>query len=441
MTANVPQLMCNYFNSLVVAINSTLYTGSTNHSFGDGGLCDYNCGSGGVLVPLLSKEIIVVGRTISLIASPSTYEAFHWTAATGMVGLGTLGGAHSEAWGISSDGKVIAGTSLNAGGDLRLFRWTQATGMVDLGSYNGGFAGCTFVNSDGSVIVGNFQNALSGDASVFRWTQATGMVELFSVAASHSAIALDISSDGSAVVGINGLPITTGQHAFYWSVSGGFTDLGVSGTGTASAATGVTADGLTVVGWTETAAFTSQAFYWTLGVGKTLIPNLAGYTYADCRGAVSDDGSIIYGTCSDPTKAAQSFKWTASSGAVATTTHQTDFGSDYVAESCSPSGSVCYGDFAQSDFMQTPYVWTQVDGTLLFSSPTVYLDDNYSTYPNLNPTRSMSSDGTVNVGKVYPLSTSPYHAYYWTKHDGLVDIGVLSGNLTDSSVAHACAVA
>ena len=52
MTANVPQLMCNYFNSLVVAINSTLYTGSTNHSFGDSGLCDYNCGSGGNLLPL-----------------------------------------------------------------------------------------------------------------------------------------------------------------------------------------------------------------------------------------------------------------------------------------------------------------------------------------------------------------------------------------------------
>lgn len=46
------QLMCNYFGSLVVAIGSTLYTGNTNHSFGDSGLCDYNCGSGGVMSAL-----------------------------------------------------------------------------------------------------------------------------------------------------------------------------------------------------------------------------------------------------------------------------------------------------------------------------------------------------------------------------------------------------
>jgi probable HAF family extracellular repeat protein len=46
--------------------------------------------------------------------------------------LGTLGGAGSEAYGVSADGSVVVGQAWNAAGELRAFRWTSSGGMEDL---------------------------------------------------------------------------------------------------------------------------------------------------------------------------------------------------------------------------------------------------------------------------------------------------------------------
>ena len=50
----------------------------------------------------------MVGRGVSV----SGDEAFRWTQATGMVGLGDLPGGsfNSIAWGVSADGSVVVGT-------------------------------------------------------------------------------------------------------------------------------------------------------------------------------------------------------------------------------------------------------------------------------------------------------------------------------------------
>src|SRR5262245_37318037 len=78
---------------------------------------------------------VVVGTRF---AGPSV-EAFRWTAATGVVGLGDLPGdtAGSNAAAVSADGGVVVGVSGSASGQ-EAFRWTSGGGMVGLGDLPGG---------------------------------------------------------------------------------------------------------------------------------------------------------------------------------------------------------------------------------------------------------------------------------------------------------------
>src|SRR5256885_1705488 len=64
---------------------------------------------------------VVIGTS----KSTSGYQAFRWTAATGMVGLGDLPGGsfYSEGFGVSADGSVVVGVSSGTAGD-QAFRWT-----------------------------------------------------------------------------------------------------------------------------------------------------------------------------------------------------------------------------------------------------------------------------------------------------------------------------
>jgi probable HAF family extracellular repeat protein len=75
--------------------------------------------------------------------SPATsypVQAFRWTAATGMVSIGTLPGQSvTEALGVNADGSVVVGYDGFGGcGNNVAFRWTQATGQVSLGFPPGG---------------------------------------------------------------------------------------------------------------------------------------------------------------------------------------------------------------------------------------------------------------------------------------------------------------
>src|SRR2546429_9776176 len=62
-------------------------------------------------------------------SSPSGIQAFRWTAAGGMQGLGTLAitDPYSDAAAISADGKVIVGES-RLGSSMVAFKWTAADG-------------------------------------------------------------------------------------------------------------------------------------------------------------------------------------------------------------------------------------------------------------------------------------------------------------------------
>jgi len=191
--------------------------------------------------------------------------AFIWTAASGMVGLGTLGDPlHSSSYAsaISADGTTVVGQSYSSTSD-QAFIWTAATGMVGLGTLPGAlyqYSYASAVSADGSTVVGATVDN-DGFPEAFIWTAATGMVGLGTLGfpgGSWWSHATGVSADGSTVVGTStGNGGTDFPEAFIWTAATGMVGLGaLPGAGfPESRAYGVSADGLTVVGESDYEAF------------------------------------------------------------------------------------------------------------------------------------------------------------------------------------------
>ncbi len=175
---------------------------------------------------------VVVGSSGTL----SHNQAFRWTASSGMVGLGFLpGGTISNARSVSADGSVVVGNSSAAGTGnfIKPMLWTASQGMVGLGSLPGtnGFGGATAVSANGQVVIGtvNVTNPIDQNSSVpFRWTASTGMVGLGPFAGHFNLNPLAINADGSVVVGSSNLAVVSNRQqneAFRWTASTGMQSI------------------------------------------------------------------------------------------------------------------------------------------------------------------------------------------------------------------------
>lgn len=224
---------------------------------------------------------VVVGRSSSTSdVNGNGFQASRWTSATGLVGLGYLPGgpttggfAFSEARGVSADGSVVVGwgsASLNlASPDRQAFRWTSAGGMVGLGDLPGGILNSigNGVSADGSVVVGRGTSAAGTEA--FRWTAGTGMIGLGDLpGGSFNSVANAVSADGNLVVG-DGVTGSGSFEAFLWTNGVGMQrlfDVLVAG-----GATGLT-------GWTLSSANAISADgRWVAGVGINPLGQLQAY--------------------------------------------------------------------------------------------------------------------------------------------------------------------
>jgi len=121
-------------------------------------------------------------------------------------GLGHLPGGgsftYSDAWGVSADGSVAVGNSSSVSGE-QAFRWTQATGMAGLGHLPGGsYSVANGVAANGSVVVGAGSSVNAQYYEAFRWTARGGMTGLGDLpGAGFDSVATGVSADGSIVVG------------------------------------------------------------------------------------------------------------------------------------------------------------------------------------------------------------------------------------------------
>lgn len=179
--------------------------------------------------------------------------------------LGLLPGyVGSEATGISGDGSVITGFS-SFGFTGEAFRWTLAGGMQGLGILPNTalFPGSAAfgISADGTTIVGSTaSSAVTGVSEAFRWRQATDMVGLGVFGSFTGSSARAASSDGSRIVGtlniINFTDPPLNVAAVYDDAYGQLfpilplleTALGPLGGWELTEATGVSDDGTVVVG-------------------------------------------------------------------------------------------------------------------------------------------------------------------------------------------------
>ena len=169
-------------------------------------------------------------------------QAFRWTAASGMVGLGFgPAGASTSAAGVNGDGSVIVGCIDTFSTCTQAFRWTAASGYAGLGFLTGSTgSSASAVNADGSVVVGTSQS------QTFRWTAATGMIGLGNWPGQNFSGASGVSADGSVVIGGSNR-WTSG--AGWQSVQTALIASGVNLTGwILQSITGVSADGTVMVG-------------------------------------------------------------------------------------------------------------------------------------------------------------------------------------------------
>ena len=263
---------------------------------------------------LYSRDISNTGVIAGLWCGPNTgscYEAFRATVGAPIQGLGAFDNWASDAFAITTDGSVLVGNSSSPTG-TQAFRWTSATGLVGLGnlapnvnSHDAAYG----VSADGAVVVGQ-----SGDDMVleaFRWTAATGMVGLGDFAGgSVNSSAQAVSSDGQVIVGFG--TDDAGLQAFRWTGSTGLTSLGnLPGGSIRSMAYGVTASGDVIVGEAHSDPSTNHAFIWTAAGGMRKLQDvlvaeyglataLAGWTLT-VAADISDDGNVIVGYGYDPT--------------------------------------------------------------------------------------------------------------------------------------------
>lgn len=261
-------------------------------------------------------SVIVGIRTERFPLGIPIQEAFRWTVADGIVGIGILqGDFRSHASDVSDNGEIIIG----ANGPSRAFRWTSDTGMVSLGTLPTNASSIATshggaMSANGSIIVGTSSSGRLQEA--YRWTVETGMVGLGDLpGGSVISGAEGISADGSTIIGWSRSKLSQGStEAYRWTAAGGMQGLGfLNVTDHGSSAEFVSSDGRLVFGWANgflNNQWSNNYFVWdplngmrdflqVLESEFDLAGDLAGWTSVIPQD-ISDDGLSIVGSGMNP---------------------------------------------------------------------------------------------------------------------------------------------
>jgi len=281
---------------------------AVGYALGDVGFqgIGYVPGYGSTANAVSATGAFVVGNGGHVGLGAGDTEALRWTQAGGITFLGDLPGVHPThnfAEDVSADGNVVVGEAKYAGDYIdnlkyQAFRWTPATGMVGLGFLPGGTrSSAAAVSADGSIIVGQgFTAADTNEA--FRWTEAGGMQGLGGLVAGGTSFAFGISPDGGRVVGaaFNGAR----TDAAYWAEGGGWTSIGklpggLDGLG--ALAVDASTDGSVIVGISSSALvqYAFEAFIWTQSEGMQGLGLLQPDHNMSTVTGVSGDGQSVVG--------------------------------------------------------------------------------------------------------------------------------------------------
>ncbi|MEO1718344.1 MAG: GC-type dockerin domain-anchored protein [Planctomycetota bacterium] len=238
--------------------------------------------------------LVLVGEAVNPDGRP---EAVFWTELGGFVRLGDFpgpvgdpNGFVSQALAVNRDGSVIVGRGRSER-DFEAFRWTAATGLQDLGLMPDGnlTVRANAVTPDGSVVVG-YANVAGGGRQAFRWTSADGLVSLGDLGDPANSVfseAFDVTADASMIVG-HGSPDSGPNTGFVWTQADGMRSI---------ASFLSNEFGIDVTGWTFDVVF-AVSDDGTVLTGAGANPNgeavgwVAILTGDDCPADVNGDGEL-----------------------------------------------------------------------------------------------------------------------------------------------------
>jgi probable HAF family extracellular repeat protein len=264
-------------------------------------------------------------RSLALALLFSACESVAASAAH-LAGLGFLGSYRiypplSSASAVSDGGSVVVGVSTSVLGSLEAFEWSEARGLVGLGvivapSASAGVSFATAISADGSEVAG-----WASDWSIpLLWTRVAGALSLTAPPSfGFGGVFYGLSDDGSTAVGATvsrvagppPFPPTEVTEAMRWTNADGVESLPHLEPGDqGSFAYGASADGAVVVGF-DTTPNGRQPVLWNQG-GVQLLGNLPGAT-SGAANDVSADGTVVVGN-SDSDQGGEAFRWTEAEG-------------------------------------------------------------------------------------------------------------------------------
>lgn len=238
------------------------------------------------------------------VASGSNRQACYWDRPSlTRTALGFLAGHnYSRAFAVSADGTWIVGYSYAAasGGNtasMRGWRWSAATGMVDLGTLPQAVLGVRAfgVSNDGTLVAGDLD---TGGNEAFRWTPSAGMSVPPVFLPTGASTSTAVSGDGTTIVGYAESPDTFQRQMCFWTASGitiptpAPVDPTAPGYIEETYPTGVSADGRVIGGYT----LTTYVMPWLWDTTDVVLV---------------DPPGLVSGACGTPTTTSVTLQWTA----------------------------------------------------------------------------------------------------------------------------------
>ena len=231
--------------------------------------------------------------------SSGVYLAVLWTNGEPL-DLGTLAGrTDSAAFAINASGEVV-GYSTRPRSTTEAFLWTKATGMQGLGFLPGGdYSIAEGINRFGRV-VGQSATNLNQGLYAFIWSKTTGMKSLGKLPGYDSSGAAAINDLGQVAGESDCISCRLYTHATLWSkAKGSILDLGVLPGAAYSYAHAINNVGQ-VVGTVADTNNQFRAYVWSPSTGmldlNNLIPANSGWLL-NTANAINDQGQIVgYGT-------------------------------------------------------------------------------------------------------------------------------------------------